>query len=179
MGFLCLVTGYKKYFGPKELKIKMSSVMSFVFTLVELCVVTINEKPWTRARKVCKALRYEKKTANTVKNHCSKENYTQAYQMSSVPAAGTPVDWPEDSQKFDIYINEEGMYELLFSRQQPKAKAIRKHSAMYCFLMFYSSLVISHMRWKLKALQAVSRCLRLQMRSINKPSKKKMQQLYC
>ena len=97
MGFLCLVTGYKKFFGPKELKIKMSSVMPFVFNVVELCVVTILEKPWIRARKVCKAVGYEKKTANIVKNHCSKENYTQKYQMSSVPAAGTPVDWPEDS----------------------------------------------------------------------------------
>ena len=47
--------------------------------------------------------------------------------MSSVPAAGTPVDWPKDSQKFDIYINEEGMYELLFSSQQPKAKDSRAH----------------------------------------------------
>ena len=40
--------------------IKMSSVMPFVFNAVELCVVTINKKSWTRARKVCKALRYEK-----------------------------------------------------------------------------------------------------------------------
>ena len=40
--------------------IKMSSVMPFVFNAVELCVVAINKKSWTRARKVCKALRYEK-----------------------------------------------------------------------------------------------------------------------
>ena len=40
--------------------IKMSSVMPFVFNPVELCVVIINKKPGTRARKVCKALRYEK-----------------------------------------------------------------------------------------------------------------------
>ena len=126
MGFLCLVTGYKKYFGPKELKLKMSSVMPFVFNVVELCVVTINEKSWTRVRKVCKALRYEKKTANIVQKHCTKENYTQKYQMSS-------VDWSEDSQNFDIYINEEGMYELLFSRQQPKAKAVRKHCCNVLF----------------------------------------------
>ena len=35
--------------------------MPFVFNVVELCVVTILEKPWIRARKVCKALGYEKK----------------------------------------------------------------------------------------------------------------------
>ena len=78
------------------------------FNAVELCVVTINEKPWTRARKVCKALRYEKKTANNAKKHCSKENYAKKYQLSSVTAAGTPVDWLKDSQRLDIYINEEG-----------------------------------------------------------------------
>ena len=107
--------------------------MPFVFSVVELCVVTINEKPWTHVRKVCKALMYEKKTANIVQKHRTKENYTQKYQMSSVPAASTPVDWSEDSQNFDIYINEEGVYELLFSRQQPKAKAVRKH---YCNVLF-------------------------------------------
>ena len=101
--------------------------MPFSFNAVELCVVTINDKAWTSAKEVCKALRYNKKTANIVKNHCSKENYAQKYQMSGIPAAFTHVDWPKDSQKFDIYINEEVMYELLFSSQQPKAKDFRKH----------------------------------------------------
>ena len=35
--------------------------MLFSFNAVELCIVAINEKPWTRAREVCKALRCEKK----------------------------------------------------------------------------------------------------------------------
>ena len=47
--------------------------------------------------------------------------------MSSVSAAVRHVHWPKDSQKFDIYINEEGMYELLLSSQQSKAKEFRKH----------------------------------------------------
>ena len=33
--------------------------MPFSFNAVEICVVTINEKPWTRAGEVCMALRYE------------------------------------------------------------------------------------------------------------------------
>ena len=107
--------------------------MPFSFIAVELCVVTINEKPWTRAREVCKALRYEEKTANIVKNHCSKENYAQKYQLSSVPAAGTPVGCPKDSQNFDIYINEEGMYELLISSQHPEAKDFRRHCLIVLF----------------------------------------------
>ena len=45
--------------------------MPFAFNAEELCVATINEKLWTRAREVCKALRYEKKTANIVKSYYS------------------------------------------------------------------------------------------------------------
>ena len=100
---------------------------------MELCVVTINEKPLTLVREVCRALKYHKKIGNIVKNHCSKENYAQKYQVRDVPTAVTPVDWPKDSQNFDIYISEEGMYELLFSSQQPKAKEFRKHCCNVLF----------------------------------------------
>ena len=37
------------------------------------------------------------------------------------------TNWPKDSQNYDIYINEKGMCELLFSSQQPKAKDFRWH----------------------------------------------------
>ena len=53
--------------------------------------------------------------------------------MSSVHAACTPINWPKDSQKYDTYINEEGMYELLFSSQQAKAKNFRRH----CFNVLF------------------------------------------
>ena len=107
----------------------MSSVMPFAFNAVELFVVTLNDKPWTRAREVCRALEYDvkiSKTANIIRVHCSPENITQKYQMSGVNAACTPVDWPKDSQKYDSYTNEKRMYELLFSSQQPKTKDFRK-----------------------------------------------------
>ena len=35
--------------------------MPFVFNTVELYVVIINEKPWTCAKEVCRALEYNKK----------------------------------------------------------------------------------------------------------------------
>ena len=41
--------------------------MLFTFNAVELHVATINEKPWTRARKVRKALEYDAKTSKTAK----------------------------------------------------------------------------------------------------------------
>ena len=50
----------------------MSYVMPFSFNAVALCVVTINEKPWARAGKVCRVLEYNKKTADIVKAFCGK-----------------------------------------------------------------------------------------------------------
>ena len=64
--------------------------MLFTFNAVELCVVTFNKKPWTRAREVCRALEYNKKTPDIVKTFCSWENYVQKYQKSSVTTAGNP-----------------------------------------------------------------------------------------
>ena len=94
---------------------KKMSLVPFTFKNVELKVVTMNSNPWTHAKEVCKALEYNKKTAHVIRAHCSWENYAHKYDLTSVPTAGTPVNWPKDSQKYDLYINEEGMYELLFS----------------------------------------------------------------
>ena len=56
-----------------------SSVMTFSFNAVELCVVSINEKPGARAREVRRAFEYNKKTADIVKAFCNQENYDQKY----------------------------------------------------------------------------------------------------
>ena len=125
----------------------MSSVMPFAFNALELYVVTIKEKLWMRAREVCKALTYEEKTANIVKNHCSKENYTQKYQMNSVPAADTPVDWPKDPQKFIFTFTsmKKGCMSCYFQANSRRQKTSEDTASMYCFLMLDSSSVISHM----------------------------------
>ena len=107
--------------------------MPFAFNAVELKVVTINGKPWARAKELCKALEYNKKTAHVIRAHCTRENYAQKYDLTSVPTAGTPVNWPKDSQKYDLYISEEGMYEVFFGSQQPLARKLRKHC---CNVMF-------------------------------------------
>ena len=92
--------------------------MSSVFNAVELCAVTINEKPWTRARKVCKALEYSKATKATdvVRHFCSMTNYTHKWQLTGFVSELKPVDWLKDLQKYDIYINGEGMYEIFSSQ---------------------------------------------------------------
>ena len=80
--------------------------MSFTFNAVELCVVAINEKPWARAREVCKALEYGKatKTAHVIKAHVSHEG------------------------------RKEGMIELLVGSLQPLAKELAEYMSIKIYL---------------------------------------------
>ena len=106
----------------------MTSIVPFKFDNVQLFSVTINDKIWTRGKEVVRdALKYQKKTADVIKDHCSPENYAHKYQLSKFPVAGNFINWPKDSRKDDYYINEEGMNELVFTSQQDKAKAFRKY----------------------------------------------------
>ena len=116
---------------------KMSVSVPLKFDNVQLFSVTIDDKVWTRAKEVIHgALEYEKstKTAHEVKRHCNHENYAHKWQLSRVFTADTPLKWPIDSQKYDLYVNEEGMYELLFKNQQLKAEEFRRYccNEMFC-----------------------------------------------
>ena len=71
---------------------------------------------------MCKTLEYNKKTADLIKTFCSQENYPQKCQLIKFLTAENFMDWPRDLRKGGYYINEEGMYELVFGSQQPKAK---------------------------------------------------------
>ena len=65
------------------------------------------------AREVCRALKNNKKAVNIVKNHYNKKSYAQKNQKIEFVLETKPVNWPTDLQKRNIYINEEGMCELL------------------------------------------------------------------
>ena len=78
-------------------------------------------------------------------------------------------------QKNTIFtLMKKGCMSYCFQVNSQRLKTSEDTVSMYFFLMFHSSLVIGHMRWKLKVLQIVPRPLRLQMRPINKPLKIKM-----
>ena len=91
---------------------------------MELCVVTIDEKPRTHAGEVCRVLEYGKatKAADVVRHLCIKANYAHKWQLTGLVSETKPVDWSIDSQKYDICINEEGMYKIVCSSQQEKAR---------------------------------------------------------
>ena len=99
------------------------------FNNVSLFTVTIQGKPWTRAKEVCKALEYSKntKTDKLVKRYCSEENYAHKWELIKVPTVNTLLKWPSHSRKDNYYVSEEGMYELAFTSYQDKAKDFRKH----------------------------------------------------
>ena len=95
--------------------------------------MTVNEKHWTRAKEVCKALEYSRRINHVIKDHCTRENYAHKYDLTEGSVADPLLNWPSDSGKHDYYLNEEGIYELVFSSQQPLAKKFRKHC---CNVMF-------------------------------------------
>ena len=104
--------------------------MPFSFNAVVLCVVTINDKRWARGKDVFKALRYEKAARRIVKHHCTIKNIQHKHQLVVVHAAYIPINWQKDSQKFDAYIKEEGMIELLIGSQQPMAKELAEYMSI-------------------------------------------------
>ena len=105
-----------------------SALVPFTFNNVKLFTVTINGKSWTRAKEICKALEYKKttKTGDVIRSNCSCENTRYKGDFISVPVTGTPVLWPADSQKYDLYINEEGMHELVLKSSMSNATDFAK-----------------------------------------------------
>ena len=121
-----------------------SALVPFTFNSIKLFTVTINGKHWTRAKEICESLEYNKvtsKTANIIRAHCSIENITQKDQLIGVHESCTPVLWPADSQKYDLYINEQGMYELVFKSEQNLAKEFRKYCCNTLFPQIRQKLV--------------------------------------
>ena len=70
----------------------MSSVIPFAFNAVELYVVTVNGKHWTRAKEVCKALEYQTGRARDVlKKHVRIENKQHKNVLQSCAMAARPM----------------------------------------------------------------------------------------
>ena len=50
------------------------------------------------------------------------------------------MDLPKDLRKDDYYINDEGMYEIVFSSQQPKATYFRRYCCNVIFSQIWQQL---------------------------------------
>ena len=131
---------------------------------------------------MCRALEYGNavKSTDIVKHLCSKENYAQKCQLIGLIPETKPVNWPKDSQIYNIYINEEGVYELVFSSQQPEAKNFRRHCCNLMFPQIQQQLANQMKEVHQQAIidrdnQIEPLSLRMKKNAslINKPSKKK------
>ena len=114
------------------------SLVPFAFNAVELKVVTVNGKHWTRAKEVCKALEYQRQTKNILRGYVSIENKRYRFELQGGSVTHHPLEWPKNSQPDEYYLNEEGLYELVFSSQQPLAT--ENTVVMSCFHTFASNL---------------------------------------
>ena len=72
------------------------SLVPFTFKNVGLKVVTINGKPWTRAKEVCKALEYQRRANDVLRKHVSVEN--KRHMRKPKGMASTPLEWLKISQ---------------------------------------------------------------------------------
>ena len=131
---------------------------------------------------MCRALEYGNavKSTDIVKHLCSKENYALKCQLIGLIPETKPVNWPKDSQIYNIYINEEGVYELVFSSQQPEAKNFRRHCCNLMFPQIQQQLANQMKEVHQQAIidrdnQIEPLSLRMKKNAslINKPSKKK------
>ena len=81
--------------------------MPFSFNAGKLCVVTVNEKPLTRAKEMCMVLEYKKgRRKDALKKHVNIENKPHKHELEGRTAAARPSEWPKKSQLNDYYLNE-------------------------------------------------------------------------
>ena len=136
MSFFLVSNLFKKYQKNNR---SLFFVMSLVFNSVKLCVVNIYQKPWIRAKEVCKALEYAKttKVSDIVKCFCTKTNYALKCQLDELTDF---VGWPANSRKNDYYVNEKGIDEILFLSRQPKARDFKIYCCNVLFPYFRQQL---------------------------------------
>ena len=132
------------------------SLVPYIFNEVALKVVTGDGKECCRAKEVPKVLDYQRKTGNVIKEHCNCENIAQKYQLIIVTTTVISMNCPKDSKKFDLYINEEGLYELVFSSQQALAKIFRKHCCNVIFPHIQQQLIKESIEEKKPAFALIS-----------------------
>ena len=71
-----------------------SEIMSFKFNSVDLFTVTINEKPWTRAKEVCKALEYQRRAKDILREHVSIEDKRHRFELQGGSVTEPLLKWP-------------------------------------------------------------------------------------
>ena len=69
------------------------------------------------------------------------DNWNNKVSNERFHRSGKPLDLPKDSQKYDVYFNEDEMYEIVFSSTQLKAKDFIRHCCNVLFPHFRQRLI--------------------------------------
>ena len=69
------------------------------------------------------------------------DNWNNKVSNERFHRSGKPLDLPKDSQKYDIYFNEDEMYEIVFSSKQLKEKDFIRHCCNVLFTHFRQRLI--------------------------------------
>lgn len=99
----------------------MYAVVLFTFDVVELWVLTQNDKPCTRAKEVCKGQNIGKKLMLSQKSSVAEKTRLKSNKSSCSLLWRTSWIGLRTREKMSINITEEEMHELLLSSYQPKA----------------------------------------------------------
>lgn len=99
----------------------MYAVVLFTFDVVELWVLTQNDKPCTRAKEVCKGQSIGKKLILSQKSSVAEKTRLKSNKSSCSLLWRTSWIGLRTREKMSINITEEEMHELLLSSYQPKA----------------------------------------------------------
>ena len=83
----------------------------------EVRIIIENNIEWFNANDVCKALGY-KNTSDTLKKHVDFDDISKRYTIANAGFAKTEVEMN--------YINESGLYSLIFGSELEKAKKFKK-----------------------------------------------------
>ena len=140
--------------------------MPFTFNAVELCVVTVNGKPWARAREVCKALEYNKKAADII--IVVRKTMPRGIKWVLSPQWGHLWIGQRIRKNTIFALMRKGCMSCYFQVNNQRQKTSEETAAMCCSLILDSSLQTERRR-------IINRPLRRSRESINKPLKKKMQ----
>ena len=120
-----------------------SALVSFTFNNTKLFTITINDKPWTRAKEVCRSLNYTKKTPDVIVDPVSLENRAYKYQLTDLPRNGevNGLNGQLIVEKMNITLMSKVCMNWHLPANKKKAKEFRKYCCNTLFPQIRQKLV--------------------------------------
>ena len=97
-------------------------VKAFHYEESEITVIKCTDEIWFRGKDIAKALGYEK-TRNAILKHVDHDDKSILEDLEGGPKSGHPF---KNEQGGSIFINESGLYSLIFGSKLESAKAFKR-----------------------------------------------------